>query len=174
MPMLLNLLITRLARIIDANPALLALSVLLLAMALFAVLFGVMWGLQNFTGAFDEVQRLADEMDVDTRSLLEFIGLFVGVTILVGQLWLTHRRVGAAEDTARAAQETAVSTVLTQSAQQFSEAVKALSSPSVIVRLGGLQALGIIARNYPEYRDAVANIIAEYGQQQGRDTGVEE
>ena len=158
--------LTRVAKIIDANPALLAVSVLLLAMALFAVLFGIIWALQHLTDIFGEVQWLAQEIGVDTRSLLEFIGLFVGVTILVGQLWLTHRRIAAAESTATAAQETAASTVLSHSAQQFREAVESLSSHSMIVRLGGLQALSIMARNYPEYEDAVANIIAEYVQQQ--------
>ena len=167
-------LLARIARIIDGNPALLAVSVLLLAIALFAVLFGILWALHHLTGVFGEVQWLAKELDVDTRSLLEFIGLFVGVTILVGQFWLTHRRITAAENTATAAQETAASTVLSHSAQQFREAVESLSSPSVIVRLGGLQALGIMARNYPEYQDAIANIIAEYGQQEGQRAGIEE
>ena len=120
----------RIAKIIDANPVLLALSVLLLAIALFAVLFGILWAIQSLTGAFDEVRQLAGEIGVDTRSLLEFIGLFAGVTILVGQFWLTHRRIGAAESTDTAAQETAASTVLSHSAQQFREAVESLSSPS--------------------------------------------
>ncbi len=89
-------------------------------------------------------------------------------------MWLTHRRVEAVENTATAAQETAASTVFSHSAQQFREAVDSLSNPSVIVRLGGLQALSIMAKNYPEYQDAVANIIAEYVQQQSGNSGIEE
>ena len=164
----------RLAKVVDASPALLAVSVLLMAVVLFGVLFGVIWTFQHFTGVFAEAQLPASAIGIETHRLLEFIGLFVGVTILAGQLWLTHRRIAAAESTATAAQETAASTVFSHSAQQFREAVESLSSPSVIVRLGGIQALGIMARNYPEYRDAVANIIAEYGQQEGHDAGVEE
>ena len=146
----------------------------MLAVALFGVLFGVIWAFQHFTGVFAETQRLADAIGVETHRLLEFVGLFVGVTILVGQLWLTHRRVEATENTAIAAQETAASTVFSHSSQQFREAVDSLSNPSVIVRLGGLQALSIMAKNYPEYQDAVANIIAEYVQQQSGDSGIEE
>ena len=158
--------LTRVAKIIDANPALLAVSVLLLAMALFAVLFGIIWTLHILTGVFGEVQWLAQEIGVDTRSLLEFIGLFVGVTILVGQLWLTHRRVGAAERTAEAAAHTAESTVRSNTAQLFKNAVELLGNDAPIVRIGGIQALGFIARDNPEYRDAVAAIIDNYTQQQ--------
>lgn len=173
MQMRLQLALLRLVKVFDASPAILAVSVLLLAVALFGVLFGVIWAFQHFTGVFAEAQRLADAIGIETHRLLEFIGLFVGVTILVGQLWLTHRRVSAAESTAQAAQETAESTALSNSAQQFREAVASLSSPSMIVRLGGVQDLGIIARNYPEYRDAVSNIIAEYVLQQSSSAGNE-
>lgn len=174
MQMRLQLALLRLAKVIDSSPVFLAVSVLLLAVALFGVLFSVIWAFQHFTGVFAEAQQLANAIGIETHRLLEFVGLFVGVTILVGQLWLTHRRVAAAEDTANAAQETAASTVLSSSAQQFKDAVESLSSSSLIVRLGGLQALGIMAKNYPEYQDAVANIIAEYVQQQSSDAGSED
>ena len=154
--------LSRIAKIIDANPALLAVGVLLLAIALFAVLFGILWALHHLTGVFGEVQWLAKEIGIDTRSLLEFIGLFVGVTILVGQFWLTHRRVSAVESTAQAAARTAESTVRSNTAQQFKDAVELLGSDVTIVRIGGIQALGFIARDYPEYQDAVAAIIDNY------------
>ncbi len=73
----------RLVKIADSNPALLAVSVLLLAVALFGVLFGVIWAFQHFTGVFAETQRLADAIGIETHRLMEFVGLFVGVTILV-------------------------------------------------------------------------------------------
>ena len=129
--------LSRLVQIVDASPVLLAIGVLLLAVALFGVLFSIIWAFQHFTGAFAETQKLADAIGIETHRLLEFVGLFVGVTILVGQLWLTHRRVAAAEDTANAARETAASTVLSSSSQQFKDAVESLSSPSLIVRIGG-------------------------------------
>ena len=161
----LQLALLRLVKVVDASPALLAVSVLLLAVALFGVLFGVVWAFQHFTGVFSEAQQLADAIGIETHRLLEFIGLFVGVTILVGQLWLTHRRVSAAESTAQAAQETAASTVKSNTAQQFKDAVELLGSDVPIVRIGGIQALGFIARNYPEYQGAVAAIIDNYTQQ---------
>ena len=160
--MRLQLALLRLAKVIDSSPVFLAVSVLLLAVALFGVLFGVIWIFQNFTGVFSEAQQLADAIGIETHRLLEFIGLFVGVTILVGQLWLTHRRVEAAESTAQAAARTAESTVKSNTAQQFKDAIELLGHQSEIVRIGGILALGFIAKDYPEYQDAVPSIIATY------------
>ena len=162
--MLLRSITVRLAKMIDASPALLAISVLLIAVTLFAILFGIIWVLQSFVGIFNGVQSLADEIGIEPHQLLEFIGLFVGGTILVGQLWLTHRRVSAAENTAKAAAQTADSTTRSNSAQQFKDAVESLGSPSLTIKIGGIQALGIMARDYPEYQDAVARLIAYYAQ----------
>ena len=162
--MLLHSITVRLAKMIDASPALLVISVLLIAVTLFAILFGIIWVLQSFVGIFNGVQSLADEIGIEPHQLLEFIGLFVGGTILVGQLWLTHRRVSAAENTAKAAAQTADSTTRSNSAQQFKDAVESLGSPSLTIRIGGIQALGIMARDYPEYQDAVARLIAYYAQ----------
>lgn len=139
--------------------------VLLVAIALFALLYGVI-SLARITGGLSSVQTLAGEIGIEAHQLLEFIGLFVGGTILVGQLWLTHRRVGAAERTAEAAAHTAESTVRSNTAQLFKNAVELLGNDAPIVRIGGIQALGFIARDNPEYRDAVAAIIDNYTQQQ--------
>lgn len=152
----------RLVKIVDSSPALLAVSVLLLAVALFGVLFSVIWAFQHFTGVFSEAQQLANAIGIETHRLLEFVGLFVGVTILVGQLWLTHRRVSAAESTAQAAARTAESTIRSNTAQQFKDAIELLGHQSEIVRIGGILALGFIAKDYPEYQDAVPSIIATY------------
>ena len=164
--MRLRLALLRLAKVVDASPVLLAVSVLLMAVVLFGVLFGVIWAFQHFTGVFAEMQRLASAIGIETHRLLEFVGLFVGVTILVGQLWLTHRRVSAAESTAQAAARTTESTIRSNTAQLFKNAVELLGSDVPIVRIGGIQALGFIARDYPEYQSAVAAILHNYSQQQ--------
>ncbi len=108
---------------------------------------------------------MADKFGVETAQLLEFNALIVGGIFIAVQLWVTYRRVSAAESTAEAAIRTAESTVRSNAAQLFKDAVDLLGSDVPIVRIGGIQALGFIARDNPEYQGAVAAIIDNYTQQ---------
>ena len=63
--------------------------------------------------------------------------------------------------------QTAEATVKSNAAQQFKDAVEMLRHQSEIVQTGGIMALGFLARDYPEYQEAVYVIIDERATQMG-------
>ena len=147
------------------NLALMVFSAFLMAVVLYILVSFLTWLLHRTPGLTDELAKVAGKFGVETSQLLEFQALIVGGIFIAVQLWVTYRRVSAAESTAEAAIRTAESTVRSNSAQLFKNAVELLGSDVPIVRIGGIQALGFLARDYPEYQEAVAAIIDNYTQQ---------
>lgn len=156
------------------NPLLMVLVAFLMAAALYGLVSFLTWLLHRIPGLTDELAKMAGKFGVETSQLLEFQALIVGGIFIAVQLWVTYRRVNAAErtaqasvETAKAAVDTAQSTVSSNAALLFKNAVELLGSDVPIVRIGGVQALGFLARDYPEYQEAVAAIIDNYTQQPG-------
>ena len=147
------------------NLALMVFGAFLMAAALYGLVSFLTWLLHRTPGLTDELAKTAGKFGVETSQLLEFQALIVGGIFIAVQLWVTYRRVSAAESTAEAAVRTAESTVRSNAAQLFKNAVELLGSDVPIVRIGGIQALGFLARDYPEYQAAVAAIIDNYTQQ---------
>ena len=156
-----------LKRLLGQNPAAAVFGALLTAAALYAVVTFVVWMAYRIPGLPGVVADLAKSIGVSTPQLLEFNAIVVTAVFIAVQLWVTHRRAGAAEATALAAMRTAESTVKSNAAQQFKDAVELLDSPSEIAQLGGVLALTFIAKDYPEYQDAVSVILDALAQQEG-------
>ena len=141
----------------------------LLAVALYGLVSLLTWLLYRIPGLAETVQELAKSIGVSTPQLLEFNAIIVTGIFIAVQLWVTHRRAGAAEATATAALQTAEATVRTAEstvrrniAQQFKDAVDLLREQSETARVGGILALVFIARDYPEYRDAALRMLNVY------------
>ena len=149
------------------NLAVMVFRAFLIAVVLYGLVSFLTWLLHHTPGLTAELAKMADKFGVETSQLLEFQALIVGGIFIAVQLWVTYRRVSAAESTAEAAIRTAESTVRSNAAQLFKNAVELLGSDVPIVRIGGIQALGFLARDYPEYQEAVAAIIDNYTQQPG-------
>ena len=149
------------------NPLLMVLVAFLMAVVLYGLVSFLTWLLYRTPGLAEILAQMSGRFGVETSQLLEFQALIVGGIFIAVQLWVTYRRVSAAESTAEAAIRTAESTVRSNAAQLFKNAVELLGSDVPIVRIGGIQALGFLARDYPEYREAVAAIIDNYTQQPG-------
>ena len=158
-----------LQNLIARNLPLTVFGALLLAVALYGLVSLLTWLLYRIPGLGERVQELAETVGVSTPQLLEFNAIIVTGIFIAVQLWVTHRRAGAAEATATAAMQTAESTVKSNTAQQFKDAVELLGHQSEMVQIGGILALGFIARNYPEYQDAVSAIIVAYAKQKEAD-----
>ena len=158
-----------LQNLIARNLPLTVFGALLLAVALYGLVSLLTWLLYRIPGLGETVQELAETVGVSTPQLLEFNAIIVTGIFIAVQLWVTHRRAGAAEATATAAMQTAESTVKSNTAQQFKNAVELLGHQSEMVQIGGILALGFIARNYPEYQDAVSAIIVAYAKQKEAD-----
>ena len=142
---------------------------LVMAVVLYTLLLVLIWVAYNIPGLSAVVKDLADDIGIGTSRLLEFNAIIVAAVFVAVQLWVTNRRADAAEataaataTTAKAATDTAQSTVSSNTARQFKDAIEALGSDSQIVRIGGIQALGIIARDYPDYRPAVAEVMRNH------------
>ena len=154
------------------NLVLTVLGAFLMAAALYGLVSFLTWLLYRTPGLADVLAKMAGGFGVETSQLLEFQALIVGGIFIAVQLWVTYRRVNAAErtaqasvETAKAAVDTAQSTVNSNAALLFKNAVELLGSDAPIVQIGGIQALGFLARDYPEYQEAVAAIIDNYTQQ---------
>ncbi len=147
------------------NLGFMVLGAFLMAVALYVLVSFLTWLLYRTPGLTDVLAKMADKFGVETSQLLEFHALIVGGIFIAVQLWVTYRRVSAAESTAEAAIRTAESTVRSNAALLFKNAVELLGSDVPIVQIGGIQALGFLARDYPEYQAAVAAIIDNYTQQ---------
>ena len=158
-----------LQNLLARNLPLTVFGALLLAVALYGLVSLLTWLLYRIPGLAEKVQELAETVGVSTPQLLEFNAIIVTGIFIAVQLWVTHRRAGSAEATATAAMQTAESTVKSNTAQQFKDAVELLGHQSEMVQIGGILALGFIARNYPEYQDAVSAIIVAYAKQKEAD-----
>ena len=142
---------------------------LAMAVVLYTLLLVLIWVVYNIPGLPAVVKDLAGDIGVGTSQLLEFNAIIVTAIFVAVQLWVTNRRADAAESTAeataitaKAATDTAQSTVSSNTARQFKDALEELGSDSPIVRIGGIQALSIIARDYPDYRPAVSEVMHSY------------
>ncbi len=149
------------------NPLLMVLVAFLMAVVLYGLVSFLTWLLYRTPGLAEILAQMSGRFGVETSQLLEFQALIVGGIFIAVQLWVTYRRVSAAESTAEAAIRTAESTVRSNAAQLFKNAVELLGNDVPIVQIGGIQALGFLARDYPEYQEAVAAIIDNYTQQPG-------
>ena len=154
------------------NIAVMVLGAFLMAVALYVLVSFITWLVYRTPGLTDVLANMAGKFGVGTSQLLEFHALIVGGIFIAVQLWVTYKRVNAAEktaqasvETAKAAVDTAQSTINSNTAQLFKNAVELLGSNVPIVQIGGIQALGFLARDHPEYREAVAAIIDNYTQQ---------
>ena len=142
---------------------------LVMAVVLYTLLLVLIWVVYNIPGLPAVVKDLAGDIGVGTSQLLEFNAIIVTAIFVAVQLWVTNRRADAAEATAeataitaKAATDTAQSTVSSNTARQFKDAIEELGSDSPIVRIGGIQALSIIAKDYPDYRPAVFEVIRSH------------
>ena len=149
-----------LKNLLGQNPAAAVFGALLTAAAVYIVVTALVWMAYRIPGLPDVVADLAKSIGVSTPQLLEFNAIVVTAVFIAVQLWVTHRRAGAAEATAMAAMQTAEATVRSNAAQRFKEAVELLDSTSETVQVGGILALGFVAQDYPEYQDAVLAVIA--------------
>lgn len=162
----------RLKEQFSGNLGLMVLGAFLMAAALYGLVSFLTWLLYRTPGLADVLAKMAGKFGVETSQLLEFQALIVGGIFIAVQLWVTYRRVNAAErtaqasvETAKAAVETAQSTVSSNAAQLFKNAVELLGSDVPILQIGGIQTLGFLAKDNPEYQEAVAAIIDNYTQQ---------
>ena len=144
------------------HPVVTGLGMVLLAVALFFILFALATFVLEWTNWFGTFQKATSENGRQTIERLRLSSLIVAGIVLLVQLWLTNRRVGAAESTAKAAVQVAESTVNNNISQRFKEAVELLGHESEIVRAGGIEALMFIARDNPDYRRAIARIVDDY------------
>ena len=138
------------------------LGALLMAVVLYGLVSLLAWLAYRIPGLPGIVQDMAKGIGVTTPQLLEFNAIIVTAIFIAVQLWTTHRRAGSAEATAVAAMQTAETTAKTNTAQQFKDAVELLASPSVLMQKGGILALGFIARDHPDYQEAIAVLIAAH------------
>lgn len=151
------------------NPAVAVFGALLTAAALYVAVTFLIWIAYRIPGLPGVAADLAKSIGVSTPQLLEFNAIVVAAVFVAIQLWVTHRRASAAESTAAAAMQTAEATVKSNAAQQFKDAVEMLGHQSEIVQTGGIMALGFLARDYPEYQEAVFEIIDERAAQRRAD-----
>lgn len=135
---------------------------LLMAVVLYGLVSLLAWLAYRIPGLPGILQAMSDGIGVSTPQLLEFNAIIVAAVFVAVQLWTTHRRADAAETTAAAAMQTAESTVKSNTAQQFKDAVELLGHQSDMVQVGGIWALTFIARDYPEYQDAALTIVDSY------------
>ena len=155
----------RLKNLVVRNLVTTVLGALLLAVVLYGLVSLLTWLLYRIPGLPGILQAMAKGIGVSTPQLLEFNAIIVAAVFVAVQLWTTHRRAGSAETTAAAAMQTAESTVTSNTAQQFKDAVELLGHQSDMVQVGGIWALTFIARDYPEYQDAALTIIDSYVRQ---------
>lgn len=141
------------------NPVAAVFGALLTAAVLYVAVTFLVWIAYRIPGLPGVAADLAKNIGVSTPQLLEFNAIVVAAVFVAIQLWVTHRRASAAEATAAAAMQTAESTVKSNAAQQFKDAVELLDSPSETARVGGILAMTFIAKDYPEYQDAVLTVI---------------
>ena len=92
----------------------------------------------------------------------EFLAYVIGALLLLQQIRASNRRATAAEDTAKAMQQTAASTEKGNIAERFKNAVEHLGHKSVSVRLGGVYALHHLAQEEENYRERVFEILCAH------------
>ena len=94
--------------------------------------------------------------------LAKFLGYLIGGGLLILQILVSNRRATAAEETAKAMQETAKSTEKGNIAERFKNAIEHLGNDSASVRLGGVYALHHIAQEVDEYRKRIFEILCAH------------
>ena len=94
--------------------------------------------------------------------LAKFLGYLIGGVLLIVQIFVSNRRATAAEETAKAMQETAKSTEKGNIAERFKNAIEHLGNDSTSVRLGGVYALHHIAQDVKNYRKQVFEILCAH------------
>ena len=115
----------------------------------------------------DELRWLARQQSDVRRSIVQL----ATAAVLVLGLWLTFRRIKAAEDTAKAALASARTSEEGQITERFSRSVDQLGKidaggkPAIEVRLGGIYALERIARDSLSDAGTIAEVLAAYVRQ---------
>ena len=94
--------------------------------------------------------------------LATFVTYLTGGMLLLGQVWASSQRAQAAEETAKAMQQTADSTEKGNIAERFKNAIEHLGNKSTSVRLGGIYALHHIAQDVEDYRERVFEILCAH------------
>ena len=98
-----------------------------------------------------------------SSGLAEFLAYLMGALLLLQQIRASNRRATAAENTAKAMQQTAESTEKGNVAERFKNAVEHLGHESASVRLGGVYALHNLAQEEGEdYRKRVFQILCAH------------
>ena len=92
----------------------------------------------------------------------QFLGYVIGGAFLLWQMSISSKRAKAAEETARAMQQTAGSTEKGNIAERFKNAIEHLGNESASVRLGGIYALHHIAQDVEEYRARAFEILCAH------------
>ena len=94
--------------------------------------------------------------------LAKFLGYLIGGVLLIVQIFVSNRRATAAEETAKAMQETAKSTEKGNIAERFKNAIEHLGNGSASVRLGGIYALHHIVQEVEDYQKRVFQILCAH------------
>ena len=92
----------------------------------------------------------------------KFIAYLTGGGFLLWQVLASSQRAKAAEETAKAMQQTANSTETGNIAERFKNAIEHLGNTSPSIRLGGIYALHHIARDEDDYRKRVFEILCAH------------
>ncbi len=94
--------------------------------------------------------------------LARFIGYLIGGGLLIFQVYISNRRVAAAEETAKSMQKTVELTEKGNIAERFKNAIEHLGNESASIRLGGIYALHHLAQEVEEYRKRVLEILCAH------------
>ena len=92
----------------------------------------------------------------------KFVAYLTGGGLLLWQVWASSQRAKAADETAKAVQQTANSTEKGNIAERFKNAIEHLGHESPSVRLGGIYALHHIAQDEKEYRERIFEILCAH------------
>ena len=92
----------------------------------------------------------------------KFVAYLIGGGLLLWQVRASSQRAKAADETAKAMQQTADSTEKGNIAERFKNAIEHLGHESPSVRMGGIYALHHIAQDEKEYRERVFEILCAH------------
>ena len=111
------------------------------------------WQVEQVRGRLDKSDevRLASLEDEYRRTLAQILG---GLALLYG-LYLTYRRIVAAEDNVRVAEEGHIT-------ERFTRAIGQLGDDNLAIRLGGIYALERIAKDSEKDHGPVMEILTAY------------
>ncbi len=103
----------------------------------------------------------------------KFVAYLIGGGLLLWQVRASSQRAKAADETAKAMQQTADSTEKGNIAERFKNAIEHLGHESPSVRMGGIYALHHIAQDEKEYRERVFEILCAHIRDTTRQDGYE-